>query len=843
MITPFDRRILWAHWQGDAVRDNSIESLAASVRRGTPGAAGLVIKTSHGAQWQGVFDQRRALAIDGPGDIQRWVHVLNEHRLETHLWSTLCGEDVIAESDRVIAACQVPGVRTLLLQIESGTARVARQLITRIRAAIPAEFHLGLLLDLADLGPIYTPMQEWLPYVQSLHPMIYHWDFSGGREGPEVYVDDAFGALAVYGLPVVPMLQTYPAPEPVPEMQVYQAGQYAFAKGAVGLTFFRYGGECATPPILAGINRIEIPAAAPDFRPAQRIFQVQAARLRVRSAPSLKADTVGWLATGDLVEALADSRTEADGYLWWQSAHGWQAQGRADFRQVLMIEVTPNLPPYGLPLLADALVESVQPPVPQKRFRVRTDRLSVRSQPEPDGEFLLDAVLNQGSEILVDADAWMETNGFRWWFHGAGWSAETSLETGLQFLQDLTPEIPRAAAPPVDEPGSFQPPDAEGVDTVPAPNIIPRKLFRVLSPTLHVRSQPSLGQRASSSKLRAGQEIDPRADAWREADGYVWWQHGAGWSVERTIDGRQRFLLDLNPEVARIETDDLTRAPTPRPTVPRPGPRPDELQRFRVVALGVTIRDEPNSDAIRVGRLRQGEELLLSDHPSYRVEADGFVWRRHEQGWSAERSLDGKEEYLLSIDALPLLGQLIRRHPVRLEEIDWVQYYGNTSFAQRYGIYHNYHRFSQGLHSGLDYGVFSRSAANPPIFAGLEGLFAGRGLKYGPNRVDVLVGDYRIIYGHIGRPVRLPRQALVKPDTVMGVIENSRLHLHLEVRYRDRYILNPLLLMPPDLADEFISRFPPEPQTFVRTDLWQKWLTPYDQPVIRLGGEVIGPTA
>lgn len=77
----------------------------------------------------------------------------------------------------------------------------------------------------------------------------------------------------------------------------------------------------------------------------------------------------------------------------------------------------------------------------------------------------------------------------------------------------------------------------------------------------------------------------------------------------------------------------------------------------------------------------------------------------------------------------------------------------------------------------------------------------------------------------------------------MGVIENTQIHLHIEVRYRDRYIINPFLLMPQTMVDEFIGKFPPDASTFVETGTWNRWLTPLDQPVIRLGGEVIGPTA
>lgn len=845
MTTPFDRRVLWIHWEGEAVRETSIEALADNIKRETPNVAGVVIKTSNGAQWQGAFDQRRALAIDGPGDIQRWVQVLSERGLETHAWCVVQGQDINKEADLIIAACNTPGVKSMLLDVEGGanyfggkTAQDARDLITRVRAGIHPDFHLGLNFDARGSHPASIHIQEWIPHVQSLHPMVYHWEFGSGRHGPEAYLNDAFGVLVRYGLPVVPMLQTYPTPEPVPEDQVFHAGDYAFAKGAVGLTYFRYGADSSASQILAGLRRIDPRRPTPASNPPKRVFVVRALLVRVRAQPSLTAATTSFLSDGTLIDVEPGSRTEADGYIWWHSKDGWVAQGRSDYRQVLLVELTPNVPPFGLPLLGELLpeVEQPAPDVPQKRFKVITNAVNVRSQPELGREFLLGTTLKRDAEIRVDADAWTEKNGFLWWFHGPGWSAEKALDTGVRFLEDLTPDVPRIEAPPVEEtPTQPQP------EPVPTPTpVIPLKRFRVLANTLNIRSQPGLSGRAVSGVLRKGDEIQPRADAWRELDNFVWWQQGAGWSAERSLDGRTRFMEDLTPDIERVDSTETEPAPAPAPT-PAPAPAPDMPQRFRVVALGVTIRDEPNTNAIRTGRLRQGEELLID--PAKLVETDGYVWAKHAAGWSAVRSLDGKEELMLNIDTLPLLGALIQRMPVRITETQWVQYYGNTSFAFKFGKNNSYDKFSQGLHSGLDFGKLTSNPANPSIFAGVAGLFDGRGTKYGPNRVDVLVGDYRIIYGHIGQPASLPRRSPVTPDTVMGVVENTQIHLHFEVRYRDRYIINPLLLMPQGLVEEFMGKFPPDANTFVKTGSWDRWLSALDQPVIRLGGEVIGPTA
>lgn len=857
MSTPFDRRLLWVHWQGEVVRENSIEALADNIRRQTPNVRGLVLKSSDGGQWQGARDQRRALAVDGPNDLMRWVRVLADRDLELHLWAVVRGENSVAESDVIMAACQVYGVHSMLLHIDDcagRTARDVRDFVLRLRAGILPGFHLGINFDPRNV----VHLQEWLPHVQSLHPTVFHWESGMGHQGPEALLDETFGKLARYGLPVVPMLQTFSAPTPVPEAQLYRAAEYAAAKGAAGLTFFRYGGENSAPQIVSAIRRLELWQHASHHPPAVRVFQVDATHLRVREAPALSAQTIARYDAGAITEVETESRTEADGYVWWRGEYGWLAQGRIDRRQTLLVELTPGAVPDGLPLLDDAPTNgsAFAAEEPHKRFRVLTNAITIRSQPDLNHEYLLGTQLRRGDEVTVDPDAWTEKDGFIWWFHGSGWSAEKAVESNLRFMEDLTPEVPRMnlslvqqsfTAEPLTSEDAEDDPLPEPVLTDPDPVPVPDttealfKEFRVVSRTLNIRSQPGLAQRALSGVLRAGDEIRVRADAWRELDGYIWWQHGTGWSVEASLDDRQRFMIDLTPEIPRVEVNAPKPAPVPITPPPTPAPLPEGVHRYRVVALGVTIRDEPNTNAIRTGRLRQGEELLIASED--RVEADGYIWLKHAAGWSAERSTDDQEEYILNIDALPLLGTLFQRLPVRLAETDWVQYYGNTSFAYRNGTRYSYHKFAQGLHSGLDLGKSLTRNTFPPVFAAVDGLFDGRGQKYGPNRVDVLVDKYRIIYGHLGIPANLRRRALVTPDTVMGMVENSQIHTHIEVRYRDRYIINPLLLMPQTMVDELLGKFPPEATTFFKTDSWQRWLTPLDQPVIRLGGELIGPTA
>lgn len=268
--TPFDRRILWWYWRGAAVRENSAAELAQTVRTQTPNVAGIAVKSSNGALWQGDYDDsKRAMAITGPKSIRAWGTVLAQHDLELYLWCVVHGQDVEGEAQRIIEACAVPGVRAMILDVEAGERyfgsqppETARALIERVRAGIAEDFHLGLCLFVRGDEPEKIHIDEWIPHVQSLHPMVYHWDFSNGTAGPQAYLDEAFSRLEPYDLPVVPILGTYPDPDsgkPIPEAHMVEAGRYAIAKGAVGVSYFVLSTAvegCAGPPQFSAIRQV-----------------------------------------------------------------------------------------------------------------------------------------------------------------------------------------------------------------------------------------------------------------------------------------------------------------------------------------------------------------------------------------------------------------------------------------------------------------------------------------------------------------------------------------------------------------------------------------------------------
>ncbi len=406
----------------------------------------------------------------------------------------------------------------------------------------------------------------------------------------------------------------------------------------------------------------------------------------------------------------------------------------------------------------------------------------------------------------------------------------------------------------------------------PTPSTPDQKLFRVGSSQVRVRSDPTL--RGTHIKwLNPGEIVEVEADSRTEADGYVWWQHDAGWSAERSLLGEDVFLIDVPPEPEVIVSPTpTTPAPSPTPSTPAPAtptpttpetpsesqPPPAKMP-FKVASVKVRVRSKPNLQGTMIKWLDPG--TLLDCDGNSRTEADGYVWWQHNEGWSAERNIVGSEVYLVdpsvvvdipaprsndppTVDALPLRDSLFVRQPVDMAQLLWWQYFGNNVFAWnlwKQGT--TWYKYAQSLHGGLDFG--NSRERGVPVYAGVNGTFKFHDRNYTrPNGLWVKVGDYTIIYGHLTNP-RLYRVGdPITPDTVMGEIDyGGQNHVHLEVRYRDRWIINPLLLMPEAMRNALIARFKPSSDYFYQDATWTQWQQPLDQPVLVLGGPIIGPWA
>ena len=59
-------------------------------------------------------------------------------------------------------------------------------------------------------------------------------------------------------------------------------------------------------------------------------------RVRVRSAATLKGADLGWVEATTVIQVDPNSRTEADGYVWWKHGRGWSAEKSISGQQIFL---------------------------------------------------------------------------------------------------------------------------------------------------------------------------------------------------------------------------------------------------------------------------------------------------------------------------------------------------------------------------------------------------------------------------------------------------------------------------------------------------------------------------
>src|SRR5215813_4235357 len=153
IITPYDNQVaLWFH-DGQSVGEQTIDQLAQTIRRYAPAVSQVFVKTTDGSDWMGVYDTKPAMAISGPDAIRTWIRTLQKYGLEFHAWCVPRGLNIDAEANIIIQACQRPGVRSMILDVEpypgfyAGGQDTIRPLMLKIRGAVPGSFHIGMSVD------------------------------------------------------------------------------------------------------------------------------------------------------------------------------------------------------------------------------------------------------------------------------------------------------------------------------------------------------------------------------------------------------------------------------------------------------------------------------------------------------------------------------------------------------------------------------------------------------------------------------------------------------------------------------------------------------------------------
>ncbi len=301
MATPFDNRLLLIHWIARTLRPTrdsfgnidpranelgySIRDFCAWARRAFPNLSGISVKSLHGVVWQGAGgsdDPRDLRAITSLDRLRDWIRACNEFNLELHTWAVPIGRvNGVSILDREVAqltqvmAVRVDGVgvRSLSLDVEAGsgfwtgTLTDVRDYTRRLRSSLPNS-HLAVILDYRfrrqGRESFITPWAQW---ADSLHPMVYPGEFfpSGPTMPIEREMQRAFGELAPFGKPIVPMLQAHDATRPVKRLtrpdEVLEQAQSALRQGAPGLSFFRTGTDHFQSSKWPGFAAIRLPGA------------------------------------------------------------------------------------------------------------------------------------------------------------------------------------------------------------------------------------------------------------------------------------------------------------------------------------------------------------------------------------------------------------------------------------------------------------------------------------------------------------------------------------------------------------------------------------------------------
>jgi hypothetical protein len=79
------------------------------------------------------------------------------------------------------------------------------------------------------------------------------------------------------------------------------------------------------------------PVTPTTHTPASTVKKFEASgRVRVRSKGSLSGTHLGWVEATTVIEVDPNSRTEADGYIWWNHSGGWSAEKSTNGQQIFL---------------------------------------------------------------------------------------------------------------------------------------------------------------------------------------------------------------------------------------------------------------------------------------------------------------------------------------------------------------------------------------------------------------------------------------------------------------------------------------------------------------------------
>lgn len=400
-VTPYDGKIAVWYWKGDVLPENTIEDVVRNIKTVAPQVTQLWLKicdatSTTGAQWQGYWDSKRSLAIDGPDSIDRWVSVLTRYGMEFHAWAVPKGTHVEGETNIMIQACKRPGVKSLILDVEpydgfwEGGAAGVRPYMTRLRRALPGSFHIAMSVDprkqhFASIFP-----QEWFPFINSIHPQDYWGTF---RRTPEDVLKETFEIWGSYGKPIIPVLDADAEPIDMGTAVTLATQRH----GARGVSWWRLG--TISPAGWKAINQplnVTTPIPLPDLNGQELVIR-----------------------PGDPGFA-SGSYTNKNEFQQFQNTWGWQSYYKATESQTSKVWVR------WTPTLAESGKFEIAAFVPGRHSNAHNAR------------FKINGVKGSNGEIVVNVDQSRHSN--EWVVLGIYDLDKTNTSAGTVFLNDLTGE-------------------------------------------------------------------------------------------------------------------------------------------------------------------------------------------------------------------------------------------------------------------------------------------------------------------------------------------------------------------------------------------------------------------
>ncbi len=345
-MNPFDNQLLLVQWRAKITPGKSIAQFAEHVRTNMPNVTGVIVKVLDGNEWMVAFDDAAdPMAITGPERIAEWVNTLAQHNLGVHVWCVPNGYEartgryiVPEETDMVIQAAQVTGVKSLILDLEvepitpargrfnrlywKGGPDEARDFMQRLRNGLP-NTHIGFCLDARRPNEFLQRVDPFLEGIDSFHPQTYPILFQ--RPVAEV-MKEAFNNLRRYNKPIIPMLQaSFDIRRPTNE-EISQQVEWARVLGASGVSLWRLGVDRQTQ----GDNKKCM--GEDEYRAISALAWPKPAAIPEAPAPA-PAKTFSWQ---DLFNAMA-TVAKVNNTAWgaWFDASGAAAlfQNNPQFRQ------------------------------------------------------------------------------------------------------------------------------------------------------------------------------------------------------------------------------------------------------------------------------------------------------------------------------------------------------------------------------------------------------------------------------------------------------------------------------------------------------------------------------